>query len=302
MLPAPKSPPVPRKLTQLRFEPVIVAAAHRFETGRLANESRDLGQIAREWIIRPGALAPQLSDFGERSHQGVDRAIAIKRIAPPGPRKIAMFAEDLHRSSQQLLRRIKARSPPQDAPRTLRRVREDALQPALERLVSQRRRLLVVEHREDRIDSGLDGPLAEKIAAEGVDRTDAGKFQFFERAIQPRASFGRGIRARPLDLEAQPQLHLAGRFLCEGDRDGARHRATAASDQADDAADQRRRLAGPGSRFNEEGRAEFGRDPRSRVRVSEVGHGNARTALSRSRFPCGFRAERYSSYGPQTTR
>jgi hypothetical protein len=48
----------------------------------------------------------------------------------------------LHGSSQQLLRRIKARSPPQDAPRTLRRVREDALQPALERLVSQRRRLL----------------------------------------------------------------------------------------------------------------------------------------------------------------
>ena len=107
---------------------------------------------------------------------------------------------------------------------------------------------------------------------------------------------------RLLDLEAQPQLHLAGRLLGERDRDGARERATAASDQADDAADQRRRLAGPGRGFDEECRAELGKDPRSRVRVSEVGHGNARTALSGSRFPCGLRAERYSSYGPQTTR
>src|SRR5207244_3874192 len=93
VVPASESPPVPCKLAQLRLEPVVVAAAHRFETGRLAHESRDFGQIARERIIRPGTPASQLSDFGERSHQGVDRAIAVERIAPPGPRKIAMFAE-----------------------------------------------------------------------------------------------------------------------------------------------------------------------------------------------------------------
>ena len=116
------------------------------------------------------------------------------------------------------------------------------------------------------------------------------------------ALFRRRVGSRLLDLEAQPQLHLAGRLLGERDRDGACERAAAASDQPDDATDQRCGLAGPGRRFDEEGRAEFGEDPRSRVRVSEVGHGNARTALSGSRFPCGLRAERYSSYGPQTTR
>ena len=94
------------------------------------------------------------------------------------------------------------------------------------------------------------------------------------------ALFGRRVRSRLLDLEAQPQLHLAGRFLGEGDRDGPRERATPASDQPDDAADERGRLAGPGRRFDEEGRAELGKDPRSRVRVGEVGHGDARTALS----------------------
>ncbi len=35
------------------------------------------------------------------------------------------------------------------------------------------------------------------------------------------ALFGVGVRSRPLDLDAQPQLHLAGRFLGEGDRDDA---------------------------------------------------------------------------------
>ena len=164
-----------------------------------------------------------------------------------------MFAEGLHCGAQLLLRRIETRSPPQDAPRTLRRVRENALQPPLERLVGQHRRLFVVEHCEHRIDAGLDGPLAEEIAAEGVDCADAGKLQFLERAVEPGALFRRRVRSRPLDLEAQPQLHLAGRFLRVGDRDGARERATAVSDQPDNAADQRRRLAGPGSRFNEEG-------------------------------------------------
>src|SRR5262249_26608717 len=134
----------------------------------------------------------------------------------PGPRKIAMLAQRLHRRSQELLRRIEARSPPQDAARALRRVREDTLQPALERLISQRRRLIVIEHLEDRIDSGLDGSLAEKVAAKGVDRADAGKFEFFQRPIEPRALLRRGVHSRPLDLEAQPQLHLAGRFFREG--------------------------------------------------------------------------------------
>src|SRR5206468_11994874 len=63
VVPPPESSPVPRKLAQLRFEPVIVATAHGFETGRLSHETRDLGQIASEWIARPRARAPKLCDL-----------------------------------------------------------------------------------------------------------------------------------------------------------------------------------------------------------------------------------------------
>jgi hypothetical protein len=135
-----------------------------------------------------------------------------------------------------------------------------------------------------------------------VDRADARELQFFERAVQPLALLGRRLRPRLLDLKAQAQLHLAGGFLCERDCDGAGERAVPAADQPDDAADQCGGLAGSRSRLDEKGRAELSEDPGSRYCVGKVAHGTALTVKSASRFPCGLRAERYSSYGPQTTR
>ena len=176
------------------------------------------------------------------------------------------------------------------------------LEPALESFVGKRLGLLLGGDLEERIDPCLDRPLVQKVAAEGVDRADAGELQFLERAVQPVALLGRCLGSCLLDLAAQAKLHLAGRFLGEGDRDDPVERAGAGADQPDDPADQGGGLAGSRRRLDEEARAELGQDPAACLGVGEIGHGSARTARSGSRFPCGFRAVRRSSYGPQTTR
>ena len=172
----------------------------------------------------------------------------------------------------------------------------------LEGFVRKRLGLFFRSNLEERVDPCLDRPLMKKVAAEGVDRADARKLQFLERAVQPIAFLARRFRPRLLDLAAEAQLHLAGRLFGEGDRDDPVERAGASADQPDDPTDQRGCLAGSRRRLDEEARAELGQDPAACLSVGEIGHGDARTARSGSRRSCGFRAARRSSCGPQTTR
>ena len=157
------------------------------------------------------------------------------------------------------------------------------LEPALESLVGKSLGLVLGSNLEQRIDPGLDRPLAEKIAAEGVDRADARELEFLERASSRSRCSRRCFRSGPLDLAAEAQLHLAGGLLGEGDRDDAVERADARADQRDDAADQRGGLAGSGRRLDEEARAELGQDPAARLGIGKIGHGDARSVRSGSR-------------------
>ena len=208
----------------------------------------------------------------------------------------------LHGAAQLLARGLPARSASENASNALRRIGENPLEPALEGFVGKRFGLLLGGNFEERVNPCLDRSLVQKVAAEGVNRADTSEFQLLERAVEPVALLGCRPGSRLLDLAPQAKLHLAGRLLGEGDRDDPVERAGAGADQPDDPADQSGGLAGPRRRLDEEARAELGQDPAACLGVGEIGHGNARTARSGSRLPCGFRAVRRSSCGPQTTR
>ena len=270
---------------ELRLEPVVVATANRLESGRLFDEAGDLGEIAREAVVGPRTRGCERPELGQLVHERVDRAAPVEGITPPGRWKIAVLAETLHSAAQFLSRGLSARSASENSPNALWRIGERALEPALESFVSERFSLILGGDLEERIDPCLNRPLMQKVAAEGVYRADAGEFQLLKRADQPVALLRRRQGSRLFDLAPQAKLHLAGRFLGEGDRHDPVERTAAGADQPDDPADEGGGLAGSRRRLDEEARAELGQDPAACLGVGEIGHGSARTARSGPRFP-----------------
>ena len=110
-------------------------------------------------------------------------------------------------------------------------------------------------------------------------------------------------RGHPLDLGAA-ELQLTGGELGERDGDDAVERGPAGGERRDDAADERRRLAGPGRGFDDQRRVEVGRDAIALRLIGErrVAHGMPRSRARAARRSCGLRFWRTSSYGPQTDR
>ena len=135
----------------------------------------------------------------------------------------------------------------------------------------------------------------EKISAKGVDRADTSELQLLERSVEPIAFLARRFRPRLLDLAAKTKLHFAGRFFGKGDCDDAIERSGPSADQADDPTDEGGGLPGPSRGLDKESRAKLLSDSTSCLGIRKIGHGSARKARSRSRFPCGFRAARRSS-------
>ena len=98
-----------------------------------------------------------------------------------------------------------------------------------------------------------------------------------------------------LDLAAKTKLHFAGGFFGKGDCDDTIERSGPSADQADDPTDEGCGFSGPSRGLDKERRAKLLSDSTSCLGIRKIGHGSARKARSRSRFPCGFRAARRSS-------
>ena len=172
-------------------------------------------------------------------------------------REIAMVAKRVHRTAQLIARRLAAATAEKPA-HPFRRVRKNTLEPGIIGLISQRAGLVFSGDREERVDARLDRPLAQEIAAEGVDGSHPREFEFLERLVQAVFLDVAGRGASPFDLGAQPQLHFASGLFREGHRDDASQRRRSTSDQTDDASDERRGLSRTGSCLDEERRAELG--------------------------------------------
>ena len=83
-------------------------------------------------------------------------------------------------------------------------------------------------------------------------------FELRQRPVEPRARLVivADRHASAVELFAQPQLQLARGLLGEGHRDDSTDVRLALGDDADDASDERRGLAGACGRLDDEGRVE----------------------------------------------
>jgi hypothetical protein len=306
--------PVPARLAageiaQLRLETVIVAARRLLAQPDLADPARDLRQVLRQPVVRRRRARREIGELAELLHDRVDGRLAGERQALPTRVEIGVIHQLRERALEIGARTLgaeAARSTAQDAAHALGRIGQRALEPALEGAREQAPLLVLVGHREERVDAGLDRPLVQQVGAEAMDRADARELELLERALEVRALRAAGSRLAegPLDLRAQPQLHLAGGLLGEGHGDHALERAAPCAQGRDDARHERRGLAGAGGGLDEERRVEIFADPAARlgVRVDGRAHSSSRSASSGASGSRGLRRVRSSSYGPQTTR
>ena len=172
-------------------------------------------------------LADSCHELTQLLHQLIDVALALERVAaPPGvviPPRHERPACPLQPLDGPVLvfisSKVPARRAAQGAPHAFTRFGELFLQPMVERHGVHRERLAFGQHLKLRIDDSLDRPLAQEVRAEAVNRADAGLFEVFQCMLEMGPRVGRFGQACTLQLLAKPQLQLACRFFCEGDRD-----------------------------------------------------------------------------------
>ena len=151
--------------------------------------------------------------------------------------------------------------------------------------------LLFGEFFEGRIDDGFHRPLAQNLRAKGMDGSDGGFFQMFERVLDVGAfggSFGRDARA--VEFLAQAKLQFAGGFVGERDRDDMADGGEAARQHGDDAGDQFGGFAGAGRSFDKQAFGERGTNAFAGGAVVELrlnckgcqSHGECRISISGS--------------------
>ena len=213
-----------------------------------------------------------------------------------------MLGQAVHGSAQLLAWHDPLGPAPQHAANAFGRVGKDCLEPPIKRFIGERLRFLVGSNLEQRIDAGLDGAFVKKVAAKGMDGSDARQLKFLEGAIEPGALFRPGIGAGRFDFSAKVELCLPGCFLGEGDRDDAIECANPGADEPHDPPHEGGRLSGSGRCLDKKGRAELSRDTAARFAVCEFRHGAPRSAMSGSIPLRGLSATRRSSWGPHTTR
>ena len=233
--------------------------------------------------------AATLVELGQRL---LDLSLALERRPRPGGGEVAPLRELPGRLAQAIDGAVLAAEGRYDASarRTpSRRVGQLLLQPAVERLVEEPRRRRFGEHREQRIDARLDRPLAQQLGAEAVDGADVRFLESLERSSSRvrRVGIGAGIRARPLEPLAQPQLQLAGRLLGERDRDDLADVRAPLGQDREDPVDELGRLAGAGRRFDDQRVVEAAGDGLAR---RGVGQGRCRCVMASPAAPSGRRA------------
>ena len=154
--------------------------------------------------LRPGPGRRKVAPFRQvprSTPQPVHGAVIISRRASPGPA-----------------------ASPQRAPHPFRGVLERLPKPDRERLVEEATRLRLGEHREQRIDAGFHGTLAQQIRAEAVDGADMRLFQVAQCLFEARACLRIVVRrlASVFQLLPEPQFELPCRLFRERDRDDRR--------------------------------------------------------------------------------
>ena len=180
------------KIAQLRFEPVVVAAAHCFEPGRLSRTKRAISARLRA-SRSPGQELLRAKRHRRSASARINASIAPSRsngIAPPGRAEIAMLAEAVHGA----LRSCSRGGSSLDRRRRMRRTPSGGSASAA---CNQRSKASSASAAASSSASNLKtgstpastGRSLQKVAAEGVDRADARKLQLFERAVEPRALF-----------------------------------------------------------------------------------------------------------------
>src|SRR5262245_6938283 len=124
---------------------------------------------------------------------------------------------------------------------------------------------------------------------------DFGKLELLKRSLKARSLLRITVFSTALDLRPKPQFHLSSSLFGEGHGHDSVERGQPFADQGDNSADEYRRLAGSGRRFDKEGGAEVGKDALPCLGIGQVVHGSSRSMKSDSRFSSGLRAVRRSS-------
>ena len=204
--------------------------------------------------------------------------LARERPGAPRCREVAPLVELPGGAPERLARAVVARPAPEETPHALLRGAQALLEPSVERAAEEVARDVLGRHFEERIDAGLDRPLAQQIATERMDRADARLFQLLERDLEMarRGRPGRRGETRAFELRAKTELQLARRELGERDRDDAGELRAAGDERRHHAADERGRLAGPRGRLDDERRVEVGRDAGALRLIGERGRRGVR--------------------------
>ncbi len=159
----------------------------------------------------------------------------------------------------------------QSAPKPGCAFTELALHPGAKSAFIDARGLLFGQFLEGRIDDGFHRPLAQNLGAKGMDCSDRGFFQMFERVLDVGAfggSFGRDARA--VELLAQPKLQFAGGFVGERNRNDMADGGEAAGQHGDNAGNQFGGFARAGGSFDEQAFGERSTDAISGGAVVEL--------------------------------
>ena len=266
----------------------------------------DKAQVLREVVVLARRPLGQGTQVAQDLHGAIQFALALPCGTRPRGIEVPLFQEPVHRTAQcgAGATRVAGVAAPKRAPHAGRRVGERTPEPAFEGDIAQSPGLVVGGHAERGVHAGLHRPLPQKIRAKAVNRPNVREFQLLQRtaevvAIGPRLRLG----ARPLDLAAQSELHLAGGLFGERDRHDVVERAAPALQHLDDAVHERGRLPRPGCGLNEERVVEIVPDRVARRLVGQPSGPPHRDFLRRrSSTGAGLRRMRRSSSGPHTAR
>ncbi len=242
---------------QRRLESVVVPFVDRLDPANFGAQASGRSGVSVQGIsFRLAASCGEVGKLVHLTHEVMDAGVAAERDTTPGSRKVPPRRQGPTGVAQTPCRPIlgSRRFSPQRASQALGWVLESHLQPALERFGIQPLRFRLGQHPKLRIDARLHGPLAQQLGTEAVDRVDAGLFQpgksIFE--VPPCRRGRRHPVSCLLQARAQAQLELSRRLLRKGHRDQAVNRRAPMRQRCDDTIDQLGRLAGAGSRFDDD--------------------------------------------------
>ena len=243
---------IAHEVDQTRFPSIEIHLAERLFEQNLAAEAAHGVRVDEERVAAGRGPGRQVGEGVQRCEQALDFGPAVERRPPPRLREVAPLGQHPAGAAQSFdrpaaiatLERGRAR-PSQRAAQALGRALQRLLQPRTKRPPVQTVRLRLGQHREERIDAGLDRPLAEQLGAEAVNRVDVRVFERRQRPLESQLHIGRrNAGAIALERFAETQLQLAGSLFRECHCHDLSHRGPARGDDSQNAVHQLGRLAG----------------------------------------------------------